>query len=403
MKFLLQIVVAISLLVTPSAMVSAFEQATPVQAQPLAKAESAILTDATTGQILYEKNAHIKRPIASTTKIMTAILVIEHCQMDDIVTASKRASQEPFTSLHLRPGEQVKVKDLLTAMLIRSANDTAVALGEHVGGTVEGFAQMMNDKAKQLGANETHFVTPNGLYAPGHYSTAYDLALMTRYALRMPVFNEIIRTTSKRIDRSINKQDLYVSTKSKFIRHYPGADGVKSGYIKQAGHCYVGSATRGNWRLVSVVLKSPDSQADTAALMDYGFSRFEKVVLAKSDEPIGKVPVQGGKTELAVVPASEVHVAVRAGQAGLAKIEQHIDVVQAPIRKGDKVGTVTAFVGDKPVTTVDLKAAEDVDETLVAMAWPWTRSIMLLGMISIGVACGRAVTKSPGNGRRWLS
>lgn len=402
MKHLLQLIVAISLSLTP-VLAAGTPPAAKAPTQPLVKAESAILTDATTGQVLYERNAHVKRPIASTTKIMTAILTIESCKMDDVVTASVNASQAPFTSLHLKPGERVQVNDLLHAMLIRSANDTAVALAEHVGGTVDGFAQMMNDKARGIGANETHFLNPNGLYLPGHYSTAYDLALMARYALRLPEFNDIVCTTSWRVNRSINKQDVFVSTKSKFLRHYPGADGVKSGYIKQAGHCYVGSATRGGWRLVAVVLKSPDSQADTAALMDYGFNRFERVVLASTSKPVATVTVKDGKSELDVIPDQELHVVVRSGQKDLARVEKHIDEIQAPIRKGDKVGTMTAFVGDKPVTTVDLRAAQDVDETLVAMAWPWTRSIGLLAMISIGVACGRAVAKSPGNGRSRLS
>jgi D-alanyl-D-alanine carboxypeptidase (penicillin-binding protein 5/6) len=341
--------------------------------------------------------------MASTTKVMTAILVIEHCNMDDVVIASKNASLVPFTSLHLKPGEKVKVKDLLTAMLIRSANDTAVALAEHVAGSVPAFAKMMNDKAKEIGAKDTHFVTPNGLYAPGHYTTAYDLAMITRYALRLPEFNEIICTTSKRIDRSINTQDILIQNKSKFLKNYEGADGVKSGYIKQAGHCYVGSATRNGWRLVSVVLNSPESQADTAALMDYGFARYQKVVLARPDEPLEKISVHGGESELDVVPEREVHVAVLPGQESLAKIDKQIDDVHAPVKKGDKVGTISAYVGDRKVTTIDLRAAEDVGESTASIAWPWVRTIGFLAMLSIGVACGRTAAKSVGNGRSRLS
>jgi len=371
--------------------------------QPKILAESAILTDAVTGQILYAKNIHVTRPMASTTKIMTAIIVLENCDLNEIVTASENAAKTPYTSLNLRPGEQVKVKDLLNALMIRSANDAAVALAEHVGGTVSGFAQMMNDKAKQIGAKNTNFVTPNGLHDPKHYSTAYDLALITRYALRMHEFNKIIKTKSAIIERSINKKDLLVQSKSKFLKHYVGADGVKSGYIKQAGYCYVGSATRGGWRLVSVVLKSNDSQAETAVLMDYGFKNYRRLVLADKSRPVKKVPVNGGSDELEIVPTERVHVAVKHNEAGSAKTEIKLDDIHAPIRKGDKVGTITAYVAGKPVVTVDLAAAHDVDESLISATWPWLRSIGLLAMLTIGAACGRTTAKSYGQGRSRLS
>lgn len=402
MKYVLLLIAAISFSLGPVG--AADVKAQPKPSAPVLQAPYAILTDAVTGQILYSKNAHIRRPMASTTKIMTAILVIENARMDDTVTASKRASEVPFTSLHLKPGEQMKVKDLLSALLIRSANDTAVALAEHVGGTVEGFAQMMNDKAKEIGAKDTHFVTPNGLYVPGHYTTAYDLALITRYALRLPIFNEIVATQSKRIDRSINKQDVLVQTSSRFLKRYEGADGVKSGYIKQAGYCFVGSATRGGWRLVSVVLKSTDSQIDTAALMDYGFSNYQRLILGTPGQPVAKVSVSGGKDELEVVPSQQLHVAVKAGNAASARVEKQLDEhIYAPVRKGAKVGTITAYVDGKPVTTVDLEAANDVDETVVSVLWPWVRSMGLIGTLSIGVACGRAVAKGSGGGRCRIS
>lgn len=368
------------------------------------KAPIAIVTDALTGQVLYERNAHARRPVASTTKIMTAILVIENAKdLDAVVTVGAAPSKAPFTSLHLAPGEQVTVRNLLSALLIRSANDTAVALAEYIGGTMEGFARMMNDKAKRMGLKDTHFVNPNGLYVPGHYSSAYDLALMARYAMRYPVFNEIVATRRMRIERSINKQDVLVQSHAKFLKSYEGADGVKSGYTREAGHCFVGSATHGGWRLVSVVLKSPDSQGDTTALMDYGFKNYERVLLARTGQPVARVPVRGGKTELDAVPDRDVHVVVKPGEAGTAKVEKKLDDVHAPIRKGETVGTMTAFIGDKPIVTVLLKAAEDVGETTASIAWPWIRTILLLGTISIGAVCGRTSAKSLGRRRSRLS
>jgi len=378
-------------------------QARAAAVLPQVKAGSAILTDAATGQVLFERNADVRRPIASTTKIMTAILVIENCKTDDVVTASESASKTPFTSLHLKPGEQVKVRDLLYALLIRSANDAGVAFAEHIGGTIDGFAQMMNDKAREIGARNTRFITPNGLYVPGHYSTARDLALIARYALRLPIFNEIVGLRRQIIDRSVNKQDLLVETHSKFLKDYPGADGIKSGYTKEAGYCFVGSATRSGWRLVSVVLKSPDSQIDTAALMDYGFGCFQRVVLAEPGRPLTKVKVAGGDRELEVVPADVVQVAVRLGQAALARCELKLDEIHAPVRKGAKVGTITAYLGSQPVVTLDLQAAHDVSETLASIAWPWVRAIGLLGMICFGAVYGRAAAKGNGERRRRLA
>lgn len=392
-KHILWIIIAVSLGAGP---VGAAEQ-------PKILAESAILTDAVTGQVLYSKNINVKRPMASTTKIMTAIIALENCDLNEIVTASANATKTPYTSLNLRPGEQVKVKDLLNALMIRSANDAAVALAEHVGGTVSGFAQMMNDKAKLIGAKNTNFVTPNGLHDAAHYSTAYDLALITRYALRMPDFNKIVITQSAMVDRSINKKDLLVQSRSKFLKNYIGADGVKSGYIKQAGYCYVGSATRDGWRLVSVVLKSNDSQAETTVLMDYGFKNYRRLVLADKNRPVQKVSVTGGSAKLEVVPTERVHVAVKPNETGLAKTEVKLDEIHAPIRKGDKVGTITAYVAGKPVVTVDLAAAHDVDESLISATWPWVRSIGLLAMLTIGAACGRTTAKSYGYGRSRLS
>lgn len=397
LRYILVLVAALSIGTAP------VDMAVGAEAPPKIDAASAILTDAVTGQILYQKNAQVRRPMASTTKIMTAIIVIENCSMDEVVTASENASKVPYTSLHLKPGEQVKVKDLLYALMIRSANDSAVALAEHVAGSVEGFAAMMNAKAKELGAKNTHFVNPNGLYAKDHYSTAYDLALITRYALKLPVFNEIITTQRVIIDRSINKQDLLISTKSKFLKNYPGADGVKSGYIKQAGYCYVGSATRGGWRLVSAVLKSNDSQADTSALMNYGFKNYQRLILAHTKQPVETIAVKGGDQELKVVPAERVHVVVKAGNQKAAKTEIKLDEISAPVKKGDKVGTLTAIVDGRPVFTVDLEAANDVDESTVSAMWPWVRTMALISMLGVGAACGRATAKSDGGSRSRFS
>lgn len=362
---------------------------------PDVKAASAVLMDARTGQIIYEKNAHVRRPNASTTKIMTAILLIEHCKMDDTIKASKKASETPYTSLNLRPGEKIAVKDLLVGLLVRSANDAAVAAAEHIAGSVSKFATMMNRKAAKIGCKNTHFVTPNGLHDKDHYSSAYDLCLMARYALKYPVFNEII-TIRKHIlnSRTINKKDLAVFSRCKFMKNYPGADGVKSGYVRQAGYCYVGSATRDGWRLVSSVLKSDNAGRDTGIIMDYAFNNFRPMTVAAAGKACAEAEIKGG--ELAAVPAEPAHdlmvVVPRSGEAQV-KTTWEMTPLEAPIAKGAKVGTLKALVDGQAVATVDLCAAQDVQISFARKAWSWIRTCGILMVGLIGGRYGAAAAK----------
>lgn len=379
-------------------------KASPAPA-PSIGAAGAVLMDADTGQVLYTKNPHVKRPNASTTKIMTAILIIENCGMNDIITASKKASETPFTSLNLKPGEKITVKDLLTGMLLRSANDAAVAAAEHIAGTAPKFAEMMNKKAAEIGCTDTHFVTPNGLYDPNHYSSAYDLCLMAKYALKYPIFDEAVNTRKYTLaSRTINKKDMVVFSKSKFLKDYPGADGVKSGYTKQAGYCYVGSATRDGWRLVSAVLKSENSGNDTAALMDYGFDNFQPVDVARVDSDRVKVEINGGsKGSIEAVPARDLHVVVpRTGAAVTKRIE--LKKITAPVAKGTPLGILYASVDGTTVAQVELRAAENVDVSIARKAWSVVRTYGLLAAcLAVGGRFGAALTKSTRRSRRRLS
>jgi len=336
---------------------------------PDIKAPSAILVDASTGQILYSRKPHYRRPIASTTKIMTALLVLEHCKLDGIVTASKNASKVPYSSLHLLPGERLSVRDMLTAMMLRSANDAAYAFAEHIAGSPSRFSRLMNRKARALGMKDTHFKNPNGLYVPGHYSTAYDLAILARAAIKHPVFNEIVAMRSAVINRSKNKKDLLMFTRSPFMREYPGADGIKSGYTKEAGHCYVGSATRGGWRLISVVLKSDNASRDSMALMDYGFANFQQVELASKENRYPVRVIGGKKSHVYAAPSDQIAVVVAKGQSRDAAVKMTMDEVKAPVKAGQTVGRVTAYVGGMPVRSAALVATESVDRTLFLSVW----------------------------------
>ncbi len=260
-------------------------------------AASAILIDASSGQVLFARNADVQRPMASTTKIMTALLFCENVPDNEIVTASKYASTISESSLHLKAGEKLNAHDLLRAILMRSANDACVAAAEHVAGSVPAFAKLMNQRAAELGCKHTHFANPNGLHDRQHYTCARDLALITREALECPRIDEVVRLTHCRIKRSIDKQDLTMHNHSiRFLKAYSGADGVKTGWTIPAGHCFVGSATRKGMRLIAVVLKSPDFVHETAELLDFGFANYTPHLVAQKGAASGTVSVTGGVT-----------------------------------------------------------------------------------------------------------
>src|SRR5687767_2699840 len=213
-------------------------------AAPLCKASSAIVVDAATGAVLWEKNARVRRPVASTTKILTAAMVLESGRLDDVVGFSEKARLTEYGNLNVKPGEKFKMRDLLYAILLRSSNDSCVAVGEHLAGSAGQFARWMTEKAHQLGAVDTNFVTTNGLFHPQHFSTAQDLAIITRYAIQNPDFNQVVATKERFINRTINTKDTLIRNHNKFLSKYAGADGVKTGYVRQSGRCLVASSTR---------------------------------------------------------------------------------------------------------------------------------------------------------------
>ncbi len=213
-----------------------------------------ILYDAYSGRILYGENIDEKLPMASTTKIMTLLVALENANLDDIVKVSKNATKAPKVKMYLSEGEEVKLENLLYGLSLESFNDCAVAVAEYVGGDVETFCNMMTAKAKELGAVNTSFKTPNGLDADGHYSTARDLAIITAYALKNEKFVEITNTISYTFKSS--KREYTVNNKNRLLREYQGANGVKTGYTGLAGQCFVGAAKRGDMQLVTVVLQA---------------------------------------------------------------------------------------------------------------------------------------------------
>lgn len=334
-----------------------------VQADVNNSAKAAVVIDVKTGRILYSKNPDQKLPMASTTKIMTVLVAIESGKLNEKVTVSSKASHTEGSSIYLKEGERITVEELLYGIMLRSGNDAATAVAEHIGGSVSGFAKLMNEKAKQIGAFNTSFANPHGLDDPDHYTTAYDLALITSYALRNPKFAEIVSTKQKTISGPPDVNwDRGMKNKNKMLWQYQGGDGVKTGYTKKAGRCLVSSATRDNWQLCSVVLNCGPMWQDSSALLDYCFSNYSQQQVVDSTEIYQQLKVIGGQKELVgIKPVKDLYMP-------LSKEEQDKVVLipslkfnnRAPINIGTIAGEIRVYVGSKQVGAVDLEYVESI-------------------------------------------
>lgn len=363
MKALLLPAAGCSLLVAASATASA-KTAPPIKATvstetPSIKGAEGILVDASTGQVLWSKNAHKRLPMASTTKVMTVLLALERGKLNDVVTAPKGIEEIPESSLHLIPGEKMSLHNLLCAAMVRSANDAAVVVANHIGGCQEKFVEMMNARACQLGLKNTQFKNPNGLNVQGHYSSAFDLAVLARQAVKHPEFNQLCSIRKIVLDRTASPDKL-LRNHARFLWQYKGADGIKTGYTRQAGRCFIGSATKDGWRLISVVLKSSDAGNDTRVLMDYGFKNYKKVILARAGSALESVPVPGGRPDrLTLTPQTDLAVCLRKDEKP-APLCVQLTLPAVPIRKGEVVGSLMSPIPGKTPIKVALVAASDI-------------------------------------------
>ena len=275
--------------------------AVPVGGPPQVAAPSAILVDARTGTVLFEQGADVPRPPASTTKILTAILALERLRPEGFVTISQRAAaQRSGSAIGLEAGERWRVDDLLHALMLASANDAAVALAEAAAGSSERFVDLMNQKARALGARDSTFIVPHGLHHPRHQVTARDLAHITRYALRQQAFASIVRQQTYWLVRHGRPARLLIN-RNRLLWRLPGADGVKTGWVNESGPCLVASATRGGWQVIGVVLDSPDLFGDAARLLEYAFAHFHIIRVAARDEVVARVMLARGNGEVAAV------------------------------------------------------------------------------------------------------
>lgn len=333
---------------------------------PSLSAEASILLDSRTGQVLYEWNADERLANASTTKILTAIVVMESSNPQDAVTVSQRAASIGESGINLSAGEQLTVEQLLYAMLVQSANDAATALAEHVGGSVEHFADMMNERARSLGAVNTHFVNPHGLDDPNHYTTARDLAIMGSYAMRMPLFRKMVATASYTIPWPGHPWDRVATAHNKFLNLYQYATGIKTGLTNRAGYCLVGSAAKDGRELVSVVLGCTHDTFynDTITLMEYGFNDFAN---PRFDAAGSSLQVEVGdfpRTTVQVAYPGQPDVLMRRDR--LADMDQGQLLLKRwiayPVHKGDELGSLVMEGGQSGSLVLPLKADGDVDQ-----------------------------------------
>lgn len=319
-------------------------------------AKKAILVDANTGRVLYEKDANSRSLIASTTKIMTALIICQQCNVLDRVRIPKEAVGIEGSSMYLREGEVLSVQELLYGLMLSSGNDAAVALAIYCGGTVGGFVELMNDKAHALGMNGTHFANPNGLDSPGHYSTAADLALLGAYAMKDPIFAQTVSTKSVRVG------ERCLQNHNKLLWRVDGADGVKTGFTRAAGRILVSSAVRSGRRLVCVTINDGNDWADHAAMLEDGFSRYALCQILTPGEPVGTVEVAGGRACRVQVQTTEGFSFPLAADEKPQLLLSGPGFAYAPVVQGQKAGFVYISIGDTCVGKVPLVYSQTVEQ-----------------------------------------
>mgnify|MGYP000009660636 FL=1 len=326
-------------------------------------AGGAVLMDARTHKVLYAKTAHEKLPMASTTKVMTAILAIETGKLDTLVTIPKEAYGVEGSSMYLRLGEKISLRDLVYGLMLISGNDAAVAIAVHVGGSVAGFAALMNEKAQALGALNTHFVTPNGLHDPNHYTTAYDLALIASYAMQNGTFREIVGTTYYRTETG--EITRTIKNKNKLLWEYEGGNGVKTGYTMAAGKCLVFAAEREGMQLVGVLLNCPDMFPTAKRILDYGFTAYQPETLVAAGDIIARARVSGGKKNaLALAAKQDIIILVKDGGATTVRtVVKVAERIHAPVAKGEIVGLLEVWEDGRLLAQTELFASEPVEPT----------------------------------------
>lgn len=333
-------------------------------------AQSAVLLDADTGTILYEKNQDQKLPPASITKIMTMLLIMEAIDqgklgLDEKVRTSEYAASMGGSQIFLEPGEEMTVDEMLKGIALASGNDASVAMAEKIGGTEEAFVSMMNERAKQLGMNNTNFVNVNGLPADNHYTSAYDIALMSRELLK---HEEVTKYTGLYQDylRKTSEKPFWLVNTNKLVRFYSGADGLKTGYTSEAKFCLSATAKRDNFRVIAVVLGEPNTKtrnAEVGSMFDYAFAQYKSHPIFKKGDEIGSIPVEKGEQpQLQLVAKHPYSVLLKKGDAET-ELRHELQLepnLKAPIAYGQTIGKLIVYKGDQQMAEFPIEAPADV-------------------------------------------
>lgn len=325
----------------------------PVPARALeTSAASAVVIEAGSGRVIYGRGIHQERSIASITKLMTALVAAEHCgDPDELVTVDPRAVGTEGSSMYLNYNEELPLRHLLYGLLLRSGNDAAVAIAIHCAGDVETFAGWMNDKAAQLGLQHSHFANPNGLEAEGHYSSAYDMALIARAVLETPLLAEIVAT------KSITLGERYMENHNKLLRRYEGCIGLKTGYTQAAGRTLVSAAERLGTTFIAVTLCDPNDWDDHEALLDYAFANYHSHLLARGGKTLATVAVEGSLARaVSVVTASDVRYPLADHETPTVSIRLPARL-KAPVKQGEVVGALVYSLDGEEIARTDLIAA----------------------------------------------
>jgi len=332
---------------------------------PTITAEAAVLIDWNSGRVLYARNPHMKKPMASITKIMTAIIALERGVMDDEIVTSPKAANTGGSSIWLEEGEVKTLEELILGLILRSGNDAAVAIAEHISGSVDDFAELMTLRAKELGANNTSFRNPHGLHHPEHYTTAYDYALIASHAMGLKDFRRITATPSVTISWPGHPWDRFLYNQNKLFELYEGAEGIKTGWTTPAGRCFVGSALRGDRRIISVVLNAPEMWEDTITLLNYGFENFTSETLVKGGQYLKSVAVIDGESGKAEAFAAEsFYFPLKTEEKDKTTYRFIIEEpLKAPLRKGERIGELEIYFERELVGVLDLVSGNEIKRT----------------------------------------
>ncbi|GGE10968.1 D-alanyl-D-alanine carboxypeptidase DacB [Marinithermofilum abyssi] len=344
-------------------------EASEPMSPPSLSAQAAVLVDVQSNRVLFAKNADNRMRIASLTKIMTAIVAIENGRLGEKVKVGPRAAGVEGSSIYLKEGEEIPLEHLLYGLMLRSGNDAAVAIAEHIGGSLNGFVYMMNEKAEYLGLEGTHFENPHGLDAPEHYSTARDVAKLTAYALKNPTFRKIVGTQVKTVPWPGEQWHRKWYNKNKMLRLFPGGDGVKTGYTKLSKRTLVSSATRDGRQLACVTLNAPDDWNDSMFLLEYGFREFTPESLVHKGEVMADIPGDE-QPALAVVTTKGFRYPLRSGEEQEISVKPMITYPLAKVRKeGTRVGTARIYLKGKPIGSVPLEVKKKPAEDTALGQW----------------------------------